>query len=207
MHETNRAWKGKGTYQRRARGRRKRDPIQARGVAGSKDGSSQPTCTVIRAEEGYELRLYDPFVCVCTEYRTRGEGIDALAEYLDGKNDQGARYPSTQPLLMAHHVDRKVMKLFVASSKAVDVSTLPRSNRPGVRLDLEGGHLVAASAFLGHATKERVEQEHHQLTHKLQADGLALACHDAQEKYHVAQYGPLFSLQPRKNELWVRVQL
>eukprot|EP00894_Picocystis_sp_ML_P001847 jgi/Pico_ML_1/52364/g3076.t1 len=77
----------------------------------------------------------------------------------------------------------------------------------GVRLDLEGGHLVAASAFLGHATKERVEQEHHQLTHKLQADGLALACHDAQEKYHVAQYGPLFSLQPRKNELWVRVQL
>lgn len=181
--------------------------MSSQGNTGASEMCSEPTCTVVRDAEGYELRLYDPFVCVCTDYEARGEGIEVLAEYMDGKNDQSVRYPSSQPLLMAHHVDRKVMKLFVASTKTVDVSTLPSSSRPDVRLDLEGGYLVAATLFHGHATKERVEEEYHALVRRLEADGLSTAHDDDQERYHVAQYGPIFSLKPRKNELWVRVQL
>ena len=207
MHGTMRKFSTKWTNRREQRRRMKAIAKSSQGNAGSRERCSEPTCTVVRAAEGYELRLYDPFVCVCTDYEARGEGIEVLAEYMDGKNDQGVRYPSSQPLLMAHHVDRKVMKLLVASTKAVDVSTLPSSSRPDVRLDLEGGYLVAATLFHGHATKERVEEEYHALVRRLEADGLSIAHGVNQERYHVAQYGPLFSFKPRKNELWVRVQL
>lgn len=207
MRGTARMFSRKWTCRTEQIRRMKTTAISSQGNAEPRERCSEPTCTVVRAAEGYELRLYDPFVCVCTDYEARGEGIEVLAEYMDGKNDRSVRYPSSQPLLMAHHVDRKVMKLFVASTRAVDVSTLPSSSRPDVRLDLEGGYLVSAALFHGHATKERVEEEYRALVRRLEADGLSISHDDNHERYHVAQYGPLFSLKPRKNELWVRVQL
>ncbi len=41
----------------------------------------------------------------------------------------------------------------------------------------------------------------------LAADGLSLAPADAAGGFRVSQFGPLYTLQPRKNELLLRVQL
>ena len=41
----------------------------------------------------------------------------------------------------------------------------------------------------------------------LEADGLQLAASDAAGGFRVSQFGPLYSLKPRKNELLLRVAL
>jgi pre-mRNA-processing factor 19 len=73
-----------------------------------------------------------------------------------------------------------------------------------VQLRVSGGEALACTRLLGSVTPEAALQACRDLRAALAADGLKPA---ADDEFRLASYGPLFSLQERINELWIRVCL
>lgn len=180
--------------------------VLAYGSRETTKGSYEPKYVLLKESTGYELRLYDPFLCIETEYESRNEGIAALSSYLDGDNEDQVSFAFTQPLIMSHHEDRKLMKVYLCDARGSPTNNPPLPNKTRLRIAVEGGSLLAIRRFDGNATKERVEGLLKELLDSIQADDLSVMRGQGQEKYHVAQYGTFYSLKPRTNELWLRVQ-
>ena len=160
-------------------------------------------------KKAYSLRLYQPFPCAETRYINRPDGYLALGSYMSGANSSGIRFPETQPIVMQYAYDRgtdpeeKTMRVYLHG-----VEDLPAPNDPSVRLEVGGGEIVAAIKFDGNATKEMCEQYYNYLVARLKEDvGPASVPDDDRLEFSLAQYGPLHSLTPRLNEVWVRVKL
>jgi hypothetical protein len=160
-------------------------------------------------KKGYTLRLYAPYPCVETRYVNRGDGYLSLGSYMSGGNETSARFPETQPIVMQYQYDRgtdpkeKTMRVYLHGS-----GDLPAPNDPEVRLEVAGGEIIAAIKFDGNATKEVCERYYSYLIGKLREDvGDAAVPSDERCEFSLAQYGPLHSLTPRLNEIWVRVQV
>ncbi len=192
------------------------------GGGGSGEGNKQaaeaeaasangPRYSVVRATPAYELRVYDAYTAARTPYNTRPEGLQRLAEYLEGCNAAGTRLPATQPLVTRYDPTPgggldKCMELSV-SYAAAGLASAPAPTSEGVALRAAGGEAVAARVLLGNVTPDTAAQARAQLLAALQADGLALAPEDAAGGFRLAAYGPMYSLKPRRNELLLRVRL
>lgn len=84
---------------------------------------------------------------------------------------------------------------------------LPSPSNSAVRINVAGGELVAAIRFEGNATEEVCRHYLMKLKNLLEADGLQLGEAEQEGFFKLAQYGPLFSLATRLNEIWLTVKL
>ncbi|PNW76664.1 hypothetical protein CHLRE_11g467784v5 [Chlamydomonas reinhardtii] len=179
-----------------------------------------PPYTVVSKNADYALRLYDVFPVVEMDYGRREEGYASLGSYFDGSNDAGEKFAYSQPVVMEYHPDgRKVMQMYVGArrgqeaaaasgAKPPPVSSLPAPSEPGVRLNVSGGELVAVAQFDGFITPTSAEAVRRRLAACLARDGLKTADTDGEGgRFRCSQYGAVYQLGPRLNELLLRVKL
>ncbi len=160
----------------------------------------------------YTLRIYPPFPSAATTYTNRGSAYLALGSYMSGENASGTRFPETQPILMHYDYARgdtpEEKEMLVYLEGGDETGAPPAPTDPSVRLDVGGGELIAAVKFDGNATQEACERYYLRLLETLKADvGSAAVPADDRITFTLAQYGPLHSLTPRLNEVWIRVKL
>lgn len=94
--------------------------------------------------------------------------------------------------------------LLLKNGDPPELQTLPEPEDPSVTLAIAGGAIIAVGQLTGYATKEACETRLRQLRVDLQKDGLKI---DEDKGFSVAQYGPMFSLEERLNEVWLTVSL
>ncbi|GBF94002.1 hypothetical protein Rsub_07270 [Raphidocelis subcapitata] len=161
----------------------------------------------------YDLRFYEPYTVVEMDYRRRETGYLTLGQYQDGANADRAAFNLTQPVVMTYHPDgRKTMALMVGSPRdggggGGGGGAPPAPAAPGVRLGVAGGEVVAVLRFPGYITPAAAEEARQRLLAALREDGLQLAEAEAGGLFRVAQYGQVYTLEERLNELMLRVQL
>jgi hypothetical protein len=116
----------------------------------------------------------------------------------------------TQPVVMTHppkpNNSSKTMQVYLLPKNGdpPELQTLPPPEDPSVTLAIAGGTIIAVGQLTGYATKEACEARLRQLRVDLEKDGLKI---DEDKGFSVAQYGPMFSLDERLNEVWLTVSL
>lgn len=198
-------------------------------------GTSFPPYEVVSKTEDYDLRLYASHFAVECEYVRRDEGFEKVGSYASGANEAGARFAESQPVVMhfppgtaaavsspsSPSSEPKVMSLHIGprlsekrsgkekeSSEETPPPTPPLPMREGVRLAARGGELVAAARVPAqYATPEATLEARDALALALERDGLRLCERDARGAFRLAQYGALFQLEERVNEVQLRVEL
>lgn len=189
-----------------------------------------PPYTVIQKTNDYSIRLYTVYPVVEMEYQRREEGYAALGGYFDGENDLDALFSYTQPVVMTYYPDgRKVMQMYIGTRRdggtpqrpapagantglklptaSPTIASLPAPAQPGVRIGVAGGELVAVLRFEGYITPATAEAVRKRLMEVLKRDGVALGDEDAQGRFRVAQYGPVYQLGGRLNEMMLTVRV
>lgn len=166
-----------------------------------------PPYQTVRKREAYELRVYGAFAVARAEYETRPEGIETLARYFDGGNAEETKLPPTQPLTMRYEPVGEGDKLRKTCELLVAAAEPPASTTAGVSVASAGGELLAVRPFRGSATPDVVAAEREALLAALAEDGVGLAPETEAGAFRVGQFGPIFSLMPRENELQLRVAL
>ncbi|KAG2429512.1 hypothetical protein HXX76_010747 [Chlamydomonas incerta] len=179
-----------------------------------------PPYTVLSKNADYALRLYDVFPVVEMDYARREEGYAALGAYFDGANGAAERFAYSQPVVMEYLPDgRKVMQMYVgarrgqeaaaaAGAKPPAVSSLPAPTERGVRLNVSGGELVAVAQFDGFITPTTAEAVRQRLLACLARDGLKTADTDGEGgRFRCSQYGAVYQLGPRLNEMVLQIKL
>jgi hypothetical protein len=179
-----------------------------------------PPATVVSKADGYDLRLYQPYPVVRTEYEARPPAFLSLGEYLGGANATKTRFARPEPAIMRQGLPggKKTMELYIGSRRASgaeeesdnnnttsSTDSPPAPDDPSLTIDVSGGELVAVGVFGGNLTREAAEGAHAALRQALNRDGLEAA--DAEGVYRACQYGAIHSLGERRNEIWVRVKL
>jgi len=167
--------------------------------------------TLLRAsEKGYDLRLIDAHPAVQTTYTNRGDGIEKLAKYFDGVNADGVQFASTQPLFMWHGEEGgKVMRLRVGKRVDGETGSLPPAPEPGSELALTvaGGNAVAVIVVKEQNVTPDVAKVYlSRLREMLAEDGIKTK-HADESRFGVCQYGELYTMAERLNELLVEVAL
>lgn len=121
-------------------------------------------CEVIENLADFQLRFYPPFVVAAVDYQKRDEGYLAIGDYISGANAAGTRLIQTQPVFLtlrpgASPSDlHKTMSVYVPSVAPAegggfqDLGKAPLPNDLNVRLEVEGGGLVAVGTIEGSVT-------------------------------------------------------
>lgn len=160
---------------------------------------------VVAEREGYEVRLYDTHLFIRTPYEGRTQGLSTLATYLDGGNTLGVTVPASQPVLMEYTPTdtglSKTMRLLVPKP-AQGAPPLPTN--AGVELNVASCEVMAVITFSGNVTPQVADAARARLTGLLARDGVE-SVDTATGVFRVAQYGQLYSLMQRKNELWLQL--
>jgi hypothetical protein len=184
----------------------------------------EPSYTVSENRNGYEVRVYDPYIVAETvvnssEYnRDLNQGFRAVAGYIFGDNTSAEKISMTTPVLeqpgdrsekiamtvpvledQSGNATRTVA--FVLPSK-YSLTTLPTPNNDKVTLRAVDGRKVAALRFTWYGTPDRVAAKKALLLEKLQRDGLT-----AISEPQVAFYNPPASMPlVLRNEILIEVE-
>jgi SOUL heme-binding protein len=167
---------------------------------------------VVKKLDKYFLRLYEPYVALSVGYTHRQEAYDAIAGYFKGLNkSEGVTFVETQPIMLCYFADgSKQMRAYVgpsSSGEQLALNELPQPLLAGSQLVAAGGLLCACLPFNGNVTPSAVTSTADELKFLLQQDGIILAAAEADGFVSVAQYGPVYSLAERYNEVILQVRL
>ena len=205
------------------------EPAAAAGsgpAAAAAAGPQFPPFQTVQKADGYDLRFYEPYPIIEMDYRRREAAYLTLGQYQDGANAARVRFGFTQPVVMTYHPDgRKTMAMMVGArrggggnsggggddggsgSGGGGAAALPAPTDAAVRLGVAGGEVVAVRRFSGYITPATAEEARRALLAALERDGLKVAEPEAGGLFRVAQYGQVYTLEERLNELLLRVQL
>lgn len=169
--------------------------------------------TPIENRNGYTLRLLQPHAIARTTYTSRGDGYLSLGSYMSGANESETRYPESHPIVMSYTAEdtagkdwKKMMQVYLHQKDTGDPPALPTDS--AVALDVAGGNLIAAKKFEGNATQPVCEKYYRELVKQLEMDfGPGALPEQGTIDFQLAQYGPLHSLSPRLNEIWVTIKM
>ena len=200
---------------------RRRQQQQRRRCPASPSASAAavfPPFTLISRTPAYDLRLYSPHWVISTPYTRRDEGFERLGAYGAGANADAVTAPApAQPVVMwfssladataSPATAGKRMTLHVVGAGAPGAGPPPAPTTPGVTLDVAGGEVLAVARFEGYATPDATAGALGGLLAALEADGVGLAPAAAAGAFRLAQYGPLFTMETRVNEVQVGVAL
>ncbi|MEW5298120.1 MAG: hypothetical protein WDW38_001143 [Sanguina aurantia] len=176
-----------------------------------------PPYSVISKGPIYNLRLYDIYPIVEMNYERRGDGYASLGSYFDGQNSGLVKFAYTQPVFMRYEPDgRKSMAMFIGSRRGVGqgvekltgaVEQLPLPDDKQVRIGVAGAELVAVHIFEGNITPGSAEAARLRLVAALAADGIQLADDEAAGAFRCGQYGAVYQLGGRLNEMLLKVKM
>ena len=185
----------------------------------------QPAYAVVSAHDGYELRLYEPFLVAETrvsgDFRPAGsEAFRRLAGYIFGDNVPGERMAMTAPVLSQPAAGVKMSMTVPVLSQRDDtragdpgwtyrfvmerrynLDTLPGPNDSRVELREVPARWVAARRFSGRWTAERIARQEQSLLAGLAADGIVALGMPELARYN----GPMTPRFMRRNEILVDV--
>jgi len=178
----------------------------------------------LRRGKFYDVRRYPATVCIQTNYDKRPEGYDRLASYIGGSNSENKRIDYLSPTIMqitGNNNDgsrKKVMRwpvLFAfpdskssSSSTSMNINNvLPEPTIPRLSFVECPEMVVAVSRFEVAATEPVVKGYTLRLQQDLASDGIAVkaTANDTSQVLTVAQYDALFSLNKRRNEVWLEL--
>lgn len=167
----------------------------------------------VENRNGYTLRLLQPHPIAKTTYTNRGDGYLSLGSYMSGANQTQTRYPESHPIVMSYSADdasakdwKKVMHVYLHQEDSTEPPALPTDD--SVTLDIAGGNIIAAKKFEGNATQPVCEKYYRELVKQLEVDfGPGALPQQGTIDFQLAQYGPLHSLTPRLNEIWITISM
>jgi Uncharacterized conserved protein (DUF2358)/SOUL heme-binding protein len=166
---------------------------------------------LLRRASRYEVRRYPSNIVAETVYDQRPEGYDRLGSYAGGSNVNDARVPYYSPTLMRiADVDGKRVKKMswplvysFPGRPLPDISTLPEPTIPRVIISEAPGIVVAVTRFQIAATEPNVRGFTGQLLSDINEDGMSATADCLNGDCIVGQYDAIFSLNKRRNEVWV----
>jgi len=179
----------------------------------------EPSYTVLEKKDGYEIRLYKPYIIATTEIngtysQALNQGFRQIADYIFGNNTAQTKIAMTAPVLESQS-EKIAMTVPVTTSldesasrsvsfvlpASYTLDSLPIPNNDKVKLVEVPERTVAALRFTWYATESRVADKKAQLQQLLKKDELA-----ATGPAQVAQYNPPLSMPlTRRNEILIPI--
>lgn len=170
---------------------------------------------LLRRGKRYEVRRYPKTTVVQTRYEQRPEGYDRLGSYVGGSNVLSKKLDFFSPTLMRISDNPesgkrdKVMEwplnyCMPGSTLSTKLSDFPASTVPQLVLNEKEDFIVGVTRFDLAATEPVVKGYTKQLIGDLKADGLVPTSKSMNELI-IAQFDALFSLNKRRNEVWVEL--
>lgn len=169
----------------------------------SSNDTEQYRYKVLQKLDEVEIRAYESAVfssvkMASTTYEeTASGGFRILAGYIFGGNDKGEKIAMTSPVIMEMG-DSMKMSFMVPSDK--DVDGLPKPNDPRVYQEKKDSTIMAAIAFGGWASDEKIQQHIAELKATLEKHQIAY-----EGPFSYLGYNPPYQLVNRRNEVVVRV--
>ena len=179
---------------------------------------------LLRRHPMYEVKRYPNALVAQTKYSQRPEGYDRLGSYAGGSNERAEKVSFFTPTLMSitdteeGNREKRMtwpLKFSIPGEPLPSVDTLPEPTINKVELfDTstvpEGpfGRTYAILRFEKAATEEMVRGFTRELLRDIKADGLKPvdSQSSAQGDCLVAQFDALFSLNKRRNEIWIELE-
>ena len=136
-------------------------------------------------------------------------GTAKVAAAVAAAEATGSQEPKIMSLHIGPRLSKKAKSSSSSSSESESAETPPLPTREGVRLAARGGELVAAARVPAqYATPDAALAAVEALSAALRRVGLRLHSErDARGAFRLAQYGALFQLEERVNEVQLRVEL
>lgn len=169
---------------------------------------------LLRRGKDYEIRRYPKTLTAETLYDQRPEGYDRLGSYAGGSNEKEERLQFFSPTLMFISDEQGKrekrmtwpLKFELPGQSLPDPSVLPAPTIPRVTLQTRPGKVYAVGSFQMPATEVNVRTFTSYLIRDLQADGLRATKGALNGDCIVGQFDALFSLNKRRNEVWVEIE-
>eukprot|EP01036_Dinobryon_divergens_P024512 gene24514-32969_t len=181
---------------------------------------------LLRRGKTYEVRRYPATISIETQYDKRPEGYDRLGSYASGSNVANKRVSYLSPTLMyisasPGNARKKTMRWPVlyafpgnpAPSLSQSTAVLPDPTISRVEFVETPEVVVAVSRFEMAATEPVVKGYTLRLLQDLEQDGMkAVKASDdgdngkGEDVLTVAQFDALFSLNKRRNEVWLELK-
>lgn len=163
-----------------------------------------PRYKVLLKTKDYEIRRYDPYLVAEVAMGNReapasGQGFMELADYIFGKNAEGAKMEMTTPVYTTSGgtPEGGPRMQFVMEPKYEKVEELPTPDKASVTRSTSQGGYVAARSFTGLPMQFEVDREERRLRESLVRDGYAPG-----QGYRLARYNEPFTLPNiRRNEV------
>jgi len=169
---------------------------------------------LLRRARDYEVRRYPALLSAETVYDQRPEGYDRLGSYAGGSNALGKRLTFFSPTVMCvNEVNGQRVKrmwwpmAFKQPNEPVpSLTSLPEPTIPRIILKEQESIVVAVKRFEVPATEPVARGYTSQLVRDVERDGLAADAAAKGGECTLAQFDALFSLNKRRNEVWVRLE-
>lgn len=171
---------------------------------------------LLRRSKRYEVRRYPAQVVAETQYTQRPEGYDRLGSYCGGSNVEAKKINFFSPTLMKiKDVNKNAryktmewpLQYLLPGNSFEELDKLPESTISSITLKQLPSRIVAVTQFDLAATEPIVRGFTKQLVSDCKLDGLIPT--DASEEENeliIGQYDALFSLNKRRNEVWVELK-
>ena len=161
--------------------------------------------TVIQTIDEVEIRAYESAVFSSVKMaqssyaETANGGFRMLAGYIFGGNDRGEKIAMTSPVVMEMGDS---MKMSFMVPKDLDMDGLPKPNDARVYQEKKDSTVLAAIAFGGWASDEKIQEHIEALKSTLEQHQIAY-----EGPFSYLGYNPPYQLVNRRNEVVVKVIL
>lgn len=170
----------------------------------SANKTEEQAYSVVRKEKDFEIRFYPSATIATIQSNAKtykelsGPGFRALAGYIFGGNESGAKIAMTAPVHMDINDSVSSMSFVMPSSYSEE--NLPKPNNPGVNIHRTSDEYVAVIRFGGFASDKDVQNYSAKLRGILEEKGIS-----TYGNYRYLGYNPPFQLIDRRNEIIVSV--
>jgi hypothetical protein len=177
-----------------------------------------PPYTVIKRTPTYDLRLYSEcYPVVEMRYERREEAYGLLGGYIDGDNANGWKFDYSQPVTMSYDTQGgpKTMSMFLSRSTDPEwakasirdkLVLLPAPLDSKVSVGIRGGEVLAVRMFDGFITPATANEARRLLLESLHKDGISID-EELADKFSCGQYGAVYQVGGRLNELQLKIKL
>ena len=149
-------------------------------------GVQEPSYVLEKATDGYEIRLYEPYLVAEVEVPAStedplGVGYRTLSKYIRGANQGKRKIDMTIPVLKQEQIGEKipmnkpgVTKVAFVLPKGFTLETAPLPENQDIRIREIPARRVAVIIFSGYATNTLMDEKRMELTSLLARDGVKL---------------------------------
>jgi hypothetical protein len=204
-----------GKYQEVSRGEGIKEFFnQIKSEGGAEMAAPELPYELLRMSPKYEVRRYPKCIVADTVYDQRPEGYDRLGSYSGGSNVDDKKISFYSPTIMriSDKTGSRVKEmtwplLFETPGKGIiSCTSFPEPTIPKVSIKEKEGFVVAVLRFELAATEPTVRGFTAELIRDVKRDGLTPSKAALDGDVVIGQYDALFSLNKRRNEVWVELE-